>query len=135
MSVVQSRRPGWPEGLAFHAADTGTGPRVIAQLRATEVSALAFCRLLERWARGDADPCTPGKRQAAFPRAAERVETAVMGLEEPLGRYLLELEPDVAEGASWYSEPSAAEFVEWEPVLKRAGVCVSAARVARAYLE
>src|SRR3954467_9115240 len=66
MSVVQSRRPGWPEVLAFHAADTGTGPRVIAQLRACEVSALAFCRLLERWARGDADPCTPGKREAAF---------------------------------------------------------------------
>ena len=59
--------------LAFHAADTGTGPRVIAQLRACEVSALAFCRLLERWARGDADPCTPGRRQAAFRRAAERV--------------------------------------------------------------
>jgi hypothetical protein len=135
MSLVQSRRPGWPEVLAFHAADTGTGPRVIAQLRATEVAALAFCRLLERWARGDADPSTPGKRQAAFRRAAERVETAVMGLEEPLGRYLLELEADEAEGASWYSEPSAAEFVEWEPVLKRAGVAVSAARVARAYLE
>jgi hypothetical protein len=136
VSIVQSSsRPGWPEVLAFHAADTGTGPRVIAQLRACEVSALAFCRLLERWARGDADPCTPGKRQAAFRRAAERIETALVGLEEPLGRYLLELEPEEAEGASWYSEPSAAEFVEWEPVLRRAGVSVSAARVARAYLE
>jgi hypothetical protein len=135
MTVLQSRRPGWAEVLAFHAADTNTGPRVIAQLRACEASALSFCRLLERWARGDADPSTPGKRQAAFRRAAERVETALMGLEEPLGRYLLELEPDEAEGASWYGEPSAAEFVEWEPVLKRAGVAVSSARVARAYLE
>ncbi|HEU5211207.1 MAG TPA: hypothetical protein VFU10_00395 [Gaiellaceae bacterium] len=135
MSVLQSSRPGWAEVLAFHAADTGTGPRVIAQLRACEASAVAFCRLLERWARGDADPCTPGKRQAAFRRAAERVETALMGLEEPLGRYLLELEPDRAEGASWYGEPSAAEFVEWGPVLKRAGVAVSEERVARAYLE
>src|SRR3954453_1888783 len=115
MSVVQSRRPGWPEVLAFHAADTNTGPRVIAQLRACEVSALAFCRLLERWARGDAHPCTPGRRQAPFRRAAERVETALVGLEEPLGRYLLELEPERAEGASWYSEPSNAEFVEWGP--------------------
>ena len=123
MSVVQSSsRPGWPDVLAFHAADGGTGPRVIAQLRACEVSALAFCRLLERWARGDADPCTPGRREAAFRRAAERVETALVGLEEPLGRYLLELEPDEAECASWYSEPSNAEFVEWEPVLRRAGV-------------
>jgi hypothetical protein len=135
VTVLQSKRPGWAEVLAFHAADRGTGGRVIAQLRACEASALSFCRLLERWARGDADPCTPGKRQAAFRRAAERVETALMGLEEPLGRYLLELEPDEAEGASWYSEPSAAEFVEWEPVLKRAGVAVSSARVARAYLE
>ncbi len=136
MSVVQSSsRPGWPEVLAFHAADTGTGPRVIAQLRACEVSALAFCRLLERWARGDADPCTPGRREAAFRRAAERVETALVGLEEPLGRYLLELEPDEAECASWYGEPSNAEFVEWEPVLRRAGVSASAARVTRAYLE
>src|SRR3954468_15995487 len=122
MSVVQSKRPGWAEVLAFHAADTGTGPRVIAPLRAREGPARALRRLLERWARGDADPCTPGRREAAFRRAAERVETALVGLEEPLGRYLLELEPEQAEGASWYSEPSAAEFVEWEPVLRRAGV-------------
>ena len=131
MSVLQSSRPGWAEVLAFHAADGGTGRRVIAQLRACEASALAFCRLLERWARGDADPCTPGKRQAAFRRAAERVETALMGLEEPLGRYLLELEPDEAEGASWYSEPSAAEFVEWEPVLS-APACPSRRPASRA---
>ena len=135
MSVVRAKGPGWADVLAFHAADTDTGPRVIAQLRACEVSALAFCRLLERWARGDAEPCTPGRRQAALRRAAERAETALAGLEEPLARYLLELEPELAEGSSWYSQPSVAEFVEWEPVLKRAGVAASPARVARAYLE
>jgi hypothetical protein len=135
MSIVHAKRPGWADVLAFHSADTGTGARVIAQLRACEVAALSFCRLLERWARGDADPCTPGRRQAALRRAAERAETALAGLEEPLGRYLLELEPEQAEGPSWYGEPSAAEFVEWEPVLRRAGVAVSHARVARAYLE
>ena len=59
---------------------------MIAQLRSCEVAALAFCRLLESWARGEADPCTPGKRQAALRRAAERVEVALTGLEEPLGR-------------------------------------------------
>src|SRR6478735_2648537 len=107
MTVVQSSRPGWADVLAFHAADTNTGPRVIAQLRACEASALAFCRLLERWARGDADPSTPGKRQAAFRRAADRAETALAGLERPLGRYLLELEPEMAEGRSWYGEPGA----------------------------
>jgi hypothetical protein len=125
----------WSAALAEHGLDPGRVNRLVAQLGACEVSALAFCRLLERWARGDADPCTPGKRQAAFRRAAERVETALVGLEEPLGRYLLELEADQAESASWYGEPSNAEFVEWEPVLKRAGVSASPARVTRAYLE
>ena len=136
MSVIQSSsRPGWPEVLAFHAADTGTGPRVIAQLRACEVSALAFCRLLERWARGEPEPATPGRRQAALRRAADRTETALTGLEGPLGRYLLELEADHAEGRSWYGAPGAAELLEWEPILKRAGVHASAIRVAQTYLE
>ena len=68
-------------------------------------------------------------------RAAERVETALTGLERPLGRYLLELEADQAEGRSWYGEPGRAELVEWQPVLKRAGVHASPVRVAQAYLE
>jgi hypothetical protein len=126
---------GWAEVLAESAAREATARRLIAQLRACEVAALAFCRLLERWARGDADPCTPGKRQAALRRAADRAETALAGLERPLGRYLLELEPEVAEGKSWYGEPSAAELLEWEPVLRRAGVRCSPERVAQAYLE
>jgi hypothetical protein len=108
---------------------------VIEQLRAAEVSALAFCRLLESWARGDAEPCTPGRRHAALRRAAERIETALTGLEQPLGQYLLELGANTAEGRSWYGQPGAAELVDWEPVLQRAGVQVPAARVAQAYLE
>ena len=99
------------------------------------MAALAFCRLLERWARGEADPSTPGRRQAALQRAAERVETALAGLERPLGRYLLELEAGMAEGRSWFGEPGAAELVDWEPVLDRAGVSVAPHRVAAAYLE
>jgi hypothetical protein len=126
---------GWAEALGEQAADERTARRLIAQLRACEVAAIAFCRLLERWARGDADPCTPGKRQAALRRAADRAETALAGLERPLGRYLLELEPEVAEGRSWYGEPSSAELLEWEPVLRRAGVHCSPERVAQAYLE
>jgi hypothetical protein len=128
-------RPDWAEVIASHAADDATGRRLIAQLRAAEVSALAFCRLLELWARGEPDPCTPGRRHAALRRAAERIETALVGLEEPLGRYLLELEADIAEGRSWYGEPGAAELLEWEPVLRRAGVQVPPERVAQAYLE
>jgi len=64
-----------------------------------------------------------------------RVETALAGLEEPLKRYLLELEADALEGRSWYGAPGVAELVDWEPVLLRAGVRVPAARVAQAYLE
>jgi hypothetical protein len=132
---VRAREPGWAEVLEEHAAEVETARRLVGQLRACEVAALAFCRLLERWARGEADPSTPGHRQAALRRAADRAETALTGLDRPLRRYLLELEPSSAEGRSWYGEPGAAELREWEPVLDRAGVRSSPVRVAQAYLE
>jgi hypothetical protein len=118
-----------------NAADWSTSRRLIGQLGACEAAALAFCRLLERWARGDAAPSTPGGRQAALRHAADRVETALVGLERPLDRYLLELEADRAEGRSWYGGPGAGEVIEWGPVLKRAGVHAEPIRVAQAYLE
>jgi hypothetical protein len=127
--------PTWVDVIGDCAAEPRTARSLIAQLRAAEIAALAFCRLLERWARGDAQPATPGARQAALRRAAERVETALAGLEEPLQRYLLELEADALEGRSWYGGPSGAELLDWEPVLTRAGVRVPAERVAQAYLE
>jgi hypothetical protein len=125
----------WAELLDECAVDERTARRLIAQLRACEIAALAFCRLLERWARGDAQPATAGAREAALRRAAERVETALSGLEEPLKRYLLELEADALEGRSWYAGPGAAELIDWQPVLTRAGVHVRPERVAQAYLE
>jgi hypothetical protein len=128
-------KPTWAEALRDNAAEEATARRLIGQLAACEVAALAFCRLLERWARGEASPATPGKRQAALRRAADRAETALTGLERPLGRYLLELEPDLAEGRSWYGEPGPAELMEWAPVLQRAGVVVAPHRVTHAYLE
>jgi hypothetical protein len=121
--------------LAGHAAEASTARRLIAQLTACQVAALAFCRLLERWARGEASPSTAGAREAALRHAAERVETALTGLEDPLGRYLLELEANTAEGRSWYGEPGPGELVEWGVVLERAGVSISPVRVAQAYLE
>src|SRR5438046_5932944 len=127
--------PTWADVLEECAVEPATAQRLIGQLRACEISALAFCRLLERWARGDAQPATPGERQSALRRAAERVETALTGLEEPLERYLLELEADALEGRSWYGGPGAAELRDWEPVLTRAGVHVRPERVAQAYLE
>ena len=125
----------WPEVLVQHARNELTARRLVAQLRACEVAALAFCRLLERWGRGEADPPTAGAREAALRRAADRIETALAGLDTPLGRYLLELEADEAEGRSWYGGPGAGELVEWRPVLSRAGVSACPNRVAAAYLE
>ena len=135
MTIPLGTRPEWAAVIAEHAVEERTARRLIAQLIAVEVSSLAFCRLLERWARGEAEPGTAGRRQAALRRAADRVETALAGLETPLGRYLLELESDRAEGRSWYGEPGRAELVEWQPVLSRAGVHASPVRVAQAYLE
>jgi len=126
---------GWDSVIEHNAATELTAARLVSQLRACEASALAFCRLLERWGRGDAKPATPGGRQAALRHAADRVETAITGLEQPLSRYLLELEPERAEGRSWYGGPGAGELVEWRPVLDRAGVRVCPNRVAAVYLE
>ena len=82
---------------------------------------MLFCRLLERWASGNADPSTPNRRAAALRDAAERVEAALVALDDPLDRYLLELEAGIAEGRSWFGEPSDAELVDWRPVLRNAG--------------
>jgi hypothetical protein len=136
MSAAPAYEPhGWPDAIADNAAELGSAARLIGQLRACEAAALAFCRLLERWNRGDAHPSTPGGRDAALRHAADRVETALSGLEAPLTRYLLELEPAVAEGGTWYSQPSSAELLDWEPVLRRAGVPACPNRVAKTYLE
>jgi len=126
---------GWDSVIEGNAASELTAARLVFQLRACEASSLAFCRLLERWGRGDAMPATPGGRQAALRHAAERVETAIAGLEQPLSQYLLELEPERAEGRSWYGGPGAGELVEWRPVLDRAGVRACPNRVAAVYLE
>ncbi len=126
---------GWPAVITAYGTTDSTATRLIRALHASEASALAFCRLLDRWAKGVPEPSTPGLRQAALRRAAERAETALAGLEQPLSRYLLELEPDAAEGRSWYGEPGPGEVLEWEPVLRRAGVSSCPNRVAQAYLE
>jgi hypothetical protein len=126
---------GWQSVIERNAASELTARRLVAQLHACEAAALAFCRLLERWGRGDAVPATPGARQAALRHAADRVETALAGLERPLSQYLLELEPELAEGKSWYGGPGAGELVEWRPVLDRAGVHACPNRVTAVYLE
>jgi hypothetical protein len=125
----------WAGLLRSYDVSEPTATRLIRSLVASEVAALAFCRLLDRWARGEPEPATPGRREAALRRAAERAETALAGLERPLGRFLVELEAEEAEGRSWYGEPGAGEVLEWHEVLRRAGVSACPQRVAQAYLE
>jgi hypothetical protein len=126
---------GWAGLMRSYGVSDATAEKLVRSLTASEVAALAFCRLLERWAKGEPEPCTAPRREAALRRAAERAETALAGLERPLGRFLIELEPEEAEGRSWYGGPGAGEVVEWEGVLRRAGVGAPAARVTHAYLE
>ena len=64
MTSLRAHEPGWADVLAEHAVEDDTARRLIGQLGACEAAALAFCRLLERWARGDAHPSTAGRRQA-----------------------------------------------------------------------
>ena len=125
----------WAALLSSYGVSEATAARLVRSLRAAEVASLAFCRLLDGWARGEPVPTTAGRREAALRRAAERAETALAGLEQPLGRFLLELEPDGAEGRSWYGEPGPGEVLEWHGVLRRAGVTACPNRVAQAYLE
>ena len=133
--MTQTNGSGWAGLMGTYGVSERTTARLIRSLTASEVAGLAFCRLLERWQRGEPDPCTPERRQAAVRRAAERAETALTGLEQPLSRYLLELEPELAEGRSWYAGPGPGELVEWRPVLDRAGVRACPNRVAAVYLE
>src|SRR4051812_46297301 len=120
MSTIRAREPGWADVLEDHAAEWSTARRLVGQLCACEAAALAFCRLLERWARGDAYPSTPGGREAALRHAADRAETALAGLDHPLDRYLLELEADRAEGRSWDGGPPARARIEGGRVPTRA---------------
>ena len=127
--------PDWADAIAAHAVEGETAARLIARLVRVQEGAVLFCRLLERWASGTADPSTPNRRAAALREAADRVETALRALDDPLDRYLLELEAGIAEGRSWFGEPSDAELVDWRPVLRNAGVAVSPHQVAVVYLE
>jgi hypothetical protein len=130
-----SRTRGWAEAITLNAAVPRTARRLIPRLEKLEAEALAFCRLLEGWARGKAVPATPAARASALQEAAERVARALVDLEAPLERYLLELQPERAEGSTWFGEPGAAELVDWKPVLARAGVVADPNCVAAAYLE
>ena len=115
---------------------TRAARRLIPRLEALEAAALAFCRLLERWARGDAD-AVDGRARARR-RSRRRRRRSRRRSRSSSSRWRatsLELEPERAEGGTWFGEPGAAELVDWAPVLARAGVAVDPNRVTAAYLE
>ena len=124
------------EVIARHAASEPTAAAVEAQLRAPGARGARLLPAARALGRGDAVPATAGgARQAALRHAADRVETAIAGLEEPLSRYLLELEPERAEGRSWYSGPGAGELSSGGRC-STAPACASARTGAlRVYLE
>jgi hypothetical protein len=127
--------PDWADAIAGCAAEAQSANRLIRMLARLEADAIELCRLLERWARGEPEPSTPGRRTEALRELAVSLEATLAELREPLDLYLLELEAASAEGRSWFGEPSDAELVDWQPVLDRAGVQVDPHRVAAVYLE
>jgi hypothetical protein len=134
--MSHSKRRRRPAGRRCYGARGDRSHRATAhaQLRACEASALAFCRLLERWNRRRPS-ATACQREAALRHAADGVETAIAGLEGPPSATCSELSLSGAEGCSWYLGPGAGELVEWRPVLDRAGVHACPNRVASVYLE
>ena len=127
--------PDWAHAIDAHARRGEDGGAADPAAGRAPGSALAFCRLLEGGCAASPTRRRPDARSVALRQAAHRVDIALDDLEDPLGRYLLELEAGAAEGRSWFGEPSDAELIDWRPVLERAGVSVSPHRVVVAYLE
>ena len=63
----------WSSVVESYGVSAGTTVRLVGALRACEAAALAFCRLLDAWARGEPRPSTAGQRQAALRRAGVAV--------------------------------------------------------------
>ena len=127
LSTLETR-PGWAiadRGARGRAAHGAPPDRAARRARGRGARVLPAARALgaRRGRAGDA-AAAPGCAAATPPTASRR---ALAGLERPLGRYLLELEAELAEGRSWFGEPGSAELVDWEPVLDRAGVARRAA--------
>ena len=125
----------WQTLLRSYDVSAPAVARLVAGLEASERAALRFCRLLETWRSGTPKPSTAGARRSALEAAASTAADALEPLDAALADFLSQLRPKDTEGRSWYGEPGAGELVDWGPVLSRAGLAVSSAPVAQAYLE
>ena len=112
--------PAWADVVAANAATPRSALRLVRQLGASEAAASrsAGCSTL-----GGAGMRCAGRQahKARPPPCCRPVETALAGLERPLAAYLVELEPDRAEGRRG-TAARGGELVEWRPILERAGV-------------
>ena len=109
----------------------GDGAQADRAARRLEARALAFCRLLERWARGEAEPSTPAgarPRCVARPTASRRRSQGWSARSAVTCSSWKATAPRAARGSA---SPGAAELVDWEPVLARAGVRVAPIRGGR----
>ena len=114
----------------------GTTARLVARLRACEVAALAFCRLLDGWARGEPQPvhapASARRRSAGRPSARRRRSRGSSVRSTATCSSSRARSPRAGPGTA---SPAPARSVEWEPVLRMAGVSVAPHRVSQAYLE
>ena len=65
---------GWAELVCSYGVSDATTARLVRSLVASEVAALAFCRLLDRWARGVPSrlPCRVARRHSGGPQSGSR---------------------------------------------------------------
>ena len=118
------------EALAEHAAneaDRTAARRAATRLRGGGTRVLPAAGAL---GEGRGRPSTAGAREAALSHAADRVETALAGLERPLGALPPGAGGRPGRGPLLVRRAGAAELVEWQPVLLRAGVSACPNRVA-----
>src|SRR4029453_1974427 len=108
MSTIRAREPGWADVLEDHAAHWATARRLVGELGACEAAALAFCRLLNRWARGEAVPSPPGGREAAR-RSGPRPEGASprCGPQRTAQRQRCRCSTTHSTATCWSSKPTA----------------------------
>ena len=134
----RSNSSGWQNLMRSYGVSDATAARLIRSLAASGCGGLAFCRLLERWARGEPGP-TAGAAPGGARRAAERAETALADWSSRSAATSSSWSRG-AEGRSWYGEPGPGEVVTWDAVLRgpacgraaSGGTCLPRARRARA---
>ena len=128
--------PTWADVLEECAVEQPTARALVAQLGACEAAALAFCRLLERWARGDAAAADRGRRGrprcGARPTASRRRSPGSTSRSTAICSSWRPTSPRAARGTASRARRS---WSTGSPC-SRARACASAPeRVAQAYLE